>query len=57
MNDKYHHIAIALAGVCQSALLIPQLANSGQADSRLYHISFISIFFTSPSTNESLFVV
>lgn len=55
MNDKYHHIAIALAGVCQSALLIPQLANSGQADSRLYHISLISIFNTSPSTTESVF--
>ena len=55
MNNKYHHIAIALAGVTQSATLIPQLANTGGCNSTLYQISLKSIFNTSPKTTDDVY--
>lgn len=55
MNSKYHHIAIALAGVTQSATLIPQLANTGVCNSTLYQISLKSIFNTSPKTTDDVY--
>lgn len=55
MNNKYHHIAIALAGVMQSATLIPQLANTGVCNSTLYQISLKSIFNTSPKTTDDVY--
>ena len=55
MNNKYHHIAIALAGVTQSATLIPQLANTGVCNSTLYQISLKSIFNTSPKTTDDVY--
>ena len=55
MNSKYHHIAIAFAGVTQSATLIPQLANTGVCNSTLYQISLKSIFNTSPKTTDDVY--
>lgn len=55
MADKYHHITIALAGICQSALLVPQLANTGQCDTHLYNISLKSILNTSPTSTKEVF--
>lgn len=55
MNNKYHHIAIALSGVTQSATLIPQLANTGVCNSTLYQISLKSIFNTSPKTTDDVY--
>ncbi|PXZ06141.1 lysogenization regulator HflD [Gilliamella apicola] len=55
VNNKYHHIAIALAGVTQSATLIPQLANTGVCNSTLYQISLKSIFNTSPKTTDDVY--
>ena len=55
MNNKYHHIVIALAGVTQSATLIPQLANTGVCNSTLYQISLKSIFNTSPKTTDDVY--
>ena len=55
MNNKYHHIAIALAGVTQSATLIPQLANTGVCNRTLYQISLKSIFNTSPKTTDDVY--
>ncbi|WP_392551685.1 high frequency lysogenization protein HflD [Orbus wheelerorum] len=55
MDNKYNHIAIALGGVCQSAILVPSLANTGQCDLPLYDISLKSIFNISPQSTEDVF--
>lgn len=55
MDGKYHHIAIALAGIVQSALLIPQLANSGICNTTLYERSVKSVFITSPKTTLDVY--
>ncbi|RKS87230.1 high frequency lysogenization protein [Orbus hercynius] len=55
MNNKYHHIAIALGGVCQSAMLVPTLANTGQCDTTLYDVSLSSIFNTNPTSAQDVF--
>ncbi len=55
MNSKYHHIAIALAGITQSATLIPQLANTGVCNNTLYQISIKSILNTSPKTTDDVY--
>ncbi|WP_081298396.1 high frequency lysogenization protein HflD [Gilliamella sp. wkB108] len=55
MNNKYHHIAIALAGVAQSAMLIPQLANTGSCSMSLYERSINSVFKTSPKTTADVY--
>lgn len=55
MNTKYHHIAIALAGVAQSTILIPQLANTGVCSTTLYEQSIKSVFQTSPKTTVDVF--
>lgn len=55
MNNKYHHIAMALAGVTQSAILIPQLANTGICSNELYQRSIKSIFNTSPLTTDDVY--
>ncbi|MCX8650460.1 high frequency lysogenization protein HflD [Gilliamella sp. B2776] len=55
MDSKYHHIAIALAGIAQSAILIPQLANSGICNTTLYERSIRSVFITSPKTTLEVY--
>ncbi|WP_392559541.1 high frequency lysogenization protein HflD [Orbus mooreae] len=55
MSNKYHHIAIALSGICQSAMLVPKLANSGQCSTYLYDISLNSIFDTDPVSTIDVF--
>lgn len=55
MNSKYHHIAIALAGVVQSAILVPQLANTGMCNSTLYERSIKSVFITAPKTTLDVY--
>lgn len=55
MSNKYYHIAIALGGVCQSAMLVPQLANSGQCSTALYDTSLKSIFNTAPNSTADVF--
>ncbi|MCX8582068.1 high frequency lysogenization protein HflD [Gilliamella sp. B3482] len=55
MNNKYHHIAIALAGATQSATLIPQLANTGVCNTTIYQVSIKSIFNTSPKTTDDVY--
>lgn len=55
MSNKYHHIAIALAGVCQNAMLVPKLANTGQCNTLQYDIAITSIFNQSPKTTEDVF--
>lgn len=53
--SKYHDIAIALAGVCQNALLVPQLANTGTCTSNSYISGIKSIVNTSPSSTADVF--
>lgn len=55
MNNKYHDITIALAGVAQSAILVPQLANTGGCNNTLYQLSIKSIFNTSPLSTEDVY--
>jgi len=55
MDNKYYHIAIALGGVCQSAILVPNLANAGQCNLPLYDISLKSIFNMSPQSTAEVF--
>lgn len=55
MSNKYHHIAIALAGVCQSAMLVPQLADSGRCSSIYYERAIKSIFVSSPNTTADVY--
>ncbi|MWN90572.1 high frequency lysogenization protein HflD [Gilliamella sp. Pra-s65] len=55
MNNKYHHIAIALAGATQSAILVPQLANTGICSATLYEQAIKSIFKTSPKTTDDVY--
>lgn len=55
MSNKYHNIVIALSGVCQGAVLVSELANTGQCDHHLYDVSMGSIFNTSPKTTEDVF--
>ncbi|MWN06014.1 high frequency lysogenization protein HflD [Gilliamella sp. Pas-s95] len=55
MNNKYHHIAIALAGATQSAILVPQLANTGVCSAILYERAIKSVFKTSPKTTDDVY--
>ncbi|OCG77890.1 high frequency lysogenization protein HflD [Gilliamella sp. Occ4-3] len=55
MNNKYHHIAIALAGAAQSAILVPQLANTGVCNATLYEQAIKSLFKTSPKTTDDVY--
>lgn len=55
MTDKYHAIAIALAGVCQNAVLVPQLANTGICNQTLFNYGVQSIFNTSPTSASDVF--
>lgn len=50
MANDYHNIALSLAGVCQAAHLVQQLAHSGQADKNAFEISMNSLLKTSPTS-------
>jgi high frequency lysogenization protein len=55
VSNKYYHIAIALAGVVQSTMLIPQLANTGICNPTIYEQSIKSVFKTSPQTTADVY--
>lgn len=52
---SYSDKVIALAGICQSASLVPQLAHTGTGDSDLYYISIKSLFNISPVSALDVF--
>lgn len=52
---KYHDIAIALSGVCQSAMLVPQFSSSGQCNYHSYDIALKSLFNMNPSSTIDVF--
>ncbi|WP_201161234.1 DUF489 family protein, partial [Klebsiella grimontii] len=43
MAKNYYDITLALAGVCQAARLVQQLAHQGHCDSDALHVSLNSI--------------
>ena len=43
MAKNYYDIPLALAGVCQAARLVQQLAHQGHCDSDALHVSLNSI--------------
>lgn len=53
--SKYHDIVISLAGVCQSATLVTQLADSATCNHEQYKIAVKSLFNTSPSSVDDVF--
>ncbi|OCG22954.1 MULTISPECIES: high frequency lysogenization protein HflD [unclassified Gilliamella] len=55
MDNKYNHITIALAGAVQSAILVPQLANTGSCTATLYEQTIKSVFKTSPKTTDDVY--
>lgn len=55
MAKNYYNITLALAGICQSARLVQQLAHQGQCDSLALHTSLNSILQTSPPTVLAVF--
>lgn len=54
-ENRYDHIAIALAGACQSALLVPKLANTGSCNITLYQQAIKTLFITSPQTTIDVY--
>lgn len=52
---NYQDIVLALAGVCQAARLIHQLATEGQADPDAFQTSLNSVFVTQPQRIEDVF--
>ncbi len=55
MKHQYHNIAIALAGLCQSAMLVPQFASTGVCSASLYRLSIKTLFNTSPKTTDDVY--
>ena len=52
---NYHDIVLALAGVCQSAKLVHQLATESRADSDTFLTALNSLFITQPQRIEDVF--
>lgn len=55
MAKNYYDITLALAGLCQSARLVQQLAHDGQCDSSVLRTSLNSILQTSPPNTLAVF--
>ncbi|QPR27433.1 high frequency lysogenization protein HflD [Edwardsiella hoshinae] len=55
MAKNYYDITLALAGICQSARLVQQLAHEGQCDSSALRTSLHSILQTDPPTTLAVF--
>lgn len=53
--NTYSDLVIALAGVCQSATIVPEFANKGTCNYPLYTVSVKSLFNTSPSSVVDVF--
>ena len=48
MAKNYYDITLALAGICQSARLVQQLAHQGHCDADALHVSLNSIIDMNP---------
>jgi len=52
---NYYDITLALAGVCQSARLVQQLAHQGHCDSDAMHVSLNSVIDLNPDSTLGVF--
>jgi len=52
---NYYDITLALAGICQSAHLVQQLAHQGQADSDALRVSLNSVVDLNPGSTLTIF--
>ncbi|BBU84649.1 hypothetical protein EIMP300_60490 [Escherichia coli] len=52
---NYYDITLALAGICQSARLVQQLAHQGHCDGDALHVSLNSIIDMNPSSTLAVF--
>lgn len=55
MAKNYYDITLALAGICQSARLVQQLAHDGQCDNVALRTSLSSILQTDPPNTLAVF--
>lgn len=55
MAKNYYDITTALAGVCQAARLVQQLAHQGHCDSDALHVSLNSIIDLDPESTLAVF--
>ncbi|MBD2813368.1 high frequency lysogenization protein HflD [Xenorhabdus sp. Flor] len=55
MAKNYYDITLALAGICQSARLVQQLAHEGQYDASAFEITLNSILNMSPASTLDVF--
>lgn len=55
MAKNYYDITLALAGICQSAHLVQQLAHQGQADSDALRVSLNSVVDLNPGSTLNIF--
>lgn len=55
MRHAYSDRMLALAGICQNAYLVSQIARKGQVDHELVEISLRSIVETSPESAEDIY--
>ncbi|MBK4714194.1 MULTISPECIES: high frequency lysogenization protein HflD [Tenebrionibacter/Tenebrionicola group] len=55
MAKNYYDITLALAGICQSARLVQQLAHQGHCDTDALHVSLNSVIDLSPDSTLAVF--
>ncbi|MBS0847591.1 high frequency lysogenization protein HflD [Citrobacter sp. JGM124] len=55
MAKNYYDITLALAGICQSALLVQQFAHQGQADNDALRVSLNSVIDQDPGSTLGVF--
>ncbi|MCK8540627.1 high frequency lysogenization protein HflD [Yersinia ruckeri] len=55
MAKNYYDITLALAGICQSARLVQQLAHEGQCDNSVLYTSLNSVLLTNPDSTLAVF--
>lgn len=55
MAKNYYDITLALAGICQSARLVQQLAHQGHCDADALHVSLNSVIDLNPCSTLGVF--
>ncbi|MDR0218007.1 MAG: high frequency lysogenization protein HflD [Enterobacteriaceae bacterium] len=55
MAKNYYDITVALAGICQSARLVQQLAHEGQCDASAFEITLNSVLNLNPTSTLDVF--
>ena len=55
MAKNFYDITLALAGICQSARLVQQLAHQGYCDSDAMHVSLNSVIDLNPDSTLGVF--